>query len=377
MKPGGAAEDDNVKKWIRTIIDFLNSTKDEHLGAFAGQSAFFIFLSIFPLINIILMLTPFLPFTQEELLDQLIRIFPSDLSGYVRDLLQDIFSNGHPTFTIVAIVTGLWSASKGIMAIRNGLNEICRKRVNNNFFLERGISALYTGGFLLLIFAVVFVVLFGKQVGEHFVENYPETEHLIGFFLSTKEIISFLLIFLLILLMYTALPAKKLLMRYQVIGAGICALAWLLLSWGFSYYVSFSMKKSYMYGSLSTIIMFLLWLYIIVNIILWCAQVNQFLYIHVFKEKADLIVERKMKKSDARKAWLRKKLYIWEKNKGKEGQEEPVQKEEKEENKEKEEKEEKREQEVTGPEVNEQRLNEPVADEQEINGQREQPEEKG
>ena len=315
MKPGGAAEDDNVKKWIRTIIDFLNSTKDEHLGAFAGQSAFFIFLSIFPLINIILMLTPFLPFTQEELLDQLIRIFPSDLSGYVRDLIEDIFSNGHPTFTIVAIVTGLWSASKGIMAIRNGLNEVCRKRVKTNFILERGISALYTGVFLLLIFVVIFVVLFGKQVAEQLAENYPNMVHLINFFLSIKEIISFLLIFLLILLMYTALPAKKLLMRYQVVGAGVCAIAWLLTSWGFSYYVSFSMKKSYMYGSLSTIIMFLLWLYIIVNIILWCAQLNQFLYLHVFKQKADLIMERKMEKMAARKAWAKKKLYVWKKDK--------------------------------------------------------------
>ena len=45
-----------MKERIRDITRFANNTKDEHMGAFAAQSAFFIFLSFFPIINIIISL---------------------------------------------------------------------------------------------------------------------------------------------------------------------------------------------------------------------------------------------------------------------------------------------------------------------------------
>ena len=301
-----------MKKWIRRTVDFLNETKDEHLGAFAGQAAFFIFLSIFPLLNIILMLTPLLPFSEQELVDVIIRIIPREIAGFVRELIDDIFSNGTPTITIVAIVTGLWSASKGIMAIRNGLNEVCRKKEKMNFILARVVSALYTGVFILMLFAVTLVNLFGNQIGEYVVQNHSDLAHIATFLMSIKWIISFLLTFLMILILYTILPARKMLMRYQVVGSALCAGAWMLLSWGFSIYISYTMKKSYMYGSLATIIMLLLWLYFVVNIILWCAQVNEFLYLHVYREKADRLLKIKKAKKAARKEWICNKLHIRE-----------------------------------------------------------------
>ncbi len=328
-----------MKLWIRRIIDFLNETKNEHLGAFAGQSAFFIFLSIFPLLNIILMLTPFLPYSKEELVETIVRIIPEDLAGFAKSLIEDIFSNGTPTLTIVAIVTGLWSASKGVMAIRNGLDEVCRAGKKMNFFVDRAISALYTAVFLIMLFALAFVNLFGTQLAEYVVENHADLAYLVTFLLRIRVVVTMLLTFLVILLMYTILPSKKLLMKYQVVGAAICAVGWELLSWGFSYYIRYTTKQSYMYGSLATIITLLLWLYIVVNIILWCAQINQFLYLHVFKEKADPILERKLAKRTARraraKAWAMDKLPVMKKKEEvKEEAEEKDKAEEKEEQKE-------------------------------------------
>ena len=69
------------------------------------------------------------------------------------------------------------------------------------------------------------------------------------------------------LFLYAVLPSRKQIVVYQIPGAIFSAGAWVLIAWGFSYYISYTMKQSYMYGSLTTIIMLLFWVYLMVNII--------------------------------------------------------------------------------------------------------------
>ena len=73
-------------KWVRNGKEFADGIKQEHVSAYAGASAFFIFLSVFPLLNILLMLTPFLPYSEQELVDFLVQIFPEDFSSFVRGI---------------------------------------------------------------------------------------------------------------------------------------------------------------------------------------------------------------------------------------------------------------------------------------------------
>ncbi len=297
-----------VKKWILLVKEYLEDTKDEHVAAFSGQSAFFIFLSVFPLLNLILSLAPYLPFSEEEIVNTLIQVIPKDLSGYVRSIIGEIFEHGTPSVTIISFVVGIYSASKGVMAIRNGLNEIVRSRETRNIIIVYLVGMLNTLVTLVVILLVAFVTLFGRQVGESVIEHHAEFANLANFLMQIRGAVSFILMFAVILFMYTMMPHRKLLMRYQMVGAAFSAGAWVLISWGFSYYISYSMKKSYMYGSLSTIIMLLFWLYIMVNVIFLGAQINAFLYLNCFKEKADLIMEKKMEKRAKRRDHLRTKL---------------------------------------------------------------------
>ena len=127
-----------MKKWIRRIIDFSYDSADQHISAFVGQSTFFIFLSFFPLINLIFVFAPFLPFSEEQLTDLMLKVFPADLAKYVESMIKDIYSNGAPSFTIISVVVGLWASAKGLMAIRNGLNEIYHSREKKNYFVYIG-----------------------------------------------------------------------------------------------------------------------------------------------------------------------------------------------------------------------------------------------
>ena len=297
-----------AKTWIGNIREFSKGIKDEHVAAYAGQSAFFIFLSIFPLIHILLLLTAVLPISEEALVETLTEVFPEDLSGLVKNMVSDIYTGGATTLTIVSVVVGLWSSSKGIMAIRNGLNEVYRSRDQRNFLITRLISVLYTAIFVIFLLLYTSVSIFGRQIAEGIGRKYENLKGLSDFLVSIRGIVSFAIAFLLILLMYTELPRRKLLMRCQVPGALFTAGAWSLISWGFSYYVEYTMQKSQMYGSLATIIIFLFWIYLMVNIIFMGGQLNSFLYLYVYKEKVEEIKAKKMAKRAAKKSG---KLGYW------------------------------------------------------------------
>ena len=296
-----------MKKWFLRIVNFLKGTADEHIDAFAGQTTFFLFLSFFPLLNILLALTPYLPFSEQEMADMLLKAIPENLSGVVRDIISDIYNRGTPTLTIISILMGVWSAAKGTMAIRNGLNEVYRGREKANTLIVRGISAIYTVIFILILVGLIFVNLFGRQIFTSFMEKHEDFQAAGQLIVKLSGVGTYLILFLVILGIYTFLPKRKLLLRYQIFGAMFTAGAWMLVFRGFAFYMDYAMKKSQMYGSLSTFIMLLLWLYLMVSLIFWGAQINEFLYEYVFKEKADKLIERKYKKIAIRKARMAEK----------------------------------------------------------------------
>ena len=284
-----------MKKWIRRIIDFSYDSTDQHISAFVGQSTFFIVLSFFPLINLIFVFAPFLPFSEEQLTDLMLKVFPADLAKYVESMIKDIYSNGAPSFTIISVVVGLWASAKGLMAIRNGLNEIYHSREKKNYFVIRGISALYTLIFLVAMIVLTMLNLFGRQILDQIKANHQEIGHVTDLIDRLSGVGSFLLVFILLWGMYTMLPSRRLLFRYQAVGAVFTASAWALVSSLFSLYIDYSISKSAMYGSLTTIISLLLWLYIMVNLIFIGAQINEFLYMYVYKDRAKALAEKKRK----------------------------------------------------------------------------------
>lgn len=285
-----------MKRWLEKIVEFIRGTSDEHMSAFAGQTAFFIFLSIFPIANILLSLTKVLPYTEAQLIDIIKRVIPYDFEVYMIDIIDDIYSNNSNSLTVISIILGFWSGAKGIMAIRNGLNEAYRSREQRNYFISRGISTLYT--IIFVIFLVILMVfnLFGTQISEYVIRFFPEFINVTGLIYGVRYTGSFIILLILMWLMYWFIPNRKLKFRNQFWGAMFASLSWVAVSKLFAIYIDYIVSKSYMYGSLTTVIMILLWLYSISNIIFMGAQINEFLYQHIFKAKEEIKKEKKKEK---------------------------------------------------------------------------------
>ncbi|MCR5214584.1 MAG: YihY/virulence factor BrkB family protein [Eubacterium sp.] len=267
-----------MKNRAKDIATFIKGTADEHMGAFAAQSAFFIFLSFFPIINIIITLPAFLPFSKEQVLEVVYYVLPAEFETYIGGFINDMYDNSTGSITIISIVIAIWSAAKGLMAIRNGLNEVYRSRERRNYFIIRSISAVYTGVFIVLLLLLVPLNMFGTQIAIYILNKFPQYTNEAWMVMSLKGTATFILLFIMFELMYTIVPTKKLKFRNQVPGALFAAFAWVTVTKLFSIYVDAYASHSYMYGSLTTVVLLLFWMYFVIYLVFIGAQVNEYLH---------------------------------------------------------------------------------------------------
>jgi len=107
------------------------------------------------------------------------------------------------------------------------------------------------------------------------VAQVPQLQYLLEFLLGIRHVFYLLLLEVMFVAIFAWLPNDKMKWRNQIPGAFLVALGWTLFSMVFSVYVDSAVSFS-IYGSLSTIVIAMLWLYVCMYIVFIGALVNQF-----------------------------------------------------------------------------------------------------
>lgn len=265
------------KKIIDFIRDFIKKTANDSLPAYAAQATFFVLLSFFPFVVLMVMLVSKMSFMRTNIIFQLLDFAPEQFDDYILYVVDDILFSNTNSFTIITLLITIWSAAKGIQALTYGLNKIYKVEKTKNYIIIRLISALYTVIFMLICIAIMILYIFGTKIAEKIIEVKPDFKEATILVLSLKGILSFVIIFFVILLIYYQFPSRKGKLKDEFIGAAIAAFAWIAITKGFSFYVKFISKDSYMYGSLTSVVLCILWLYIEMQVILYGAEINYFI----------------------------------------------------------------------------------------------------
>lgn len=266
-----------VMKIYKTILHFARKSMKDSLPAYAAQTTFFILLSFFPFILLLLILTSRLSFAKTNIIIYILNLVPDQFDEYILYVIDDIMYSNNNSFTVITVLVSLWSSAKGIQALSYGLDKIYRVEKNKNYFLTRLISIVYTLTFMVICLFLIVLDIFGEKIAKVTEDSNPLVSGLIYFILNIRGIIFFVVLLLLILFIYYMLPDRKGVLRQELPGAVIAALALLIMTGGFTFYIRHISKASYMYGSLTSVILIMIWLYISVQIILYGAQINYYL----------------------------------------------------------------------------------------------------
>ena len=275
-----------MKKVVRFIIKFVNKATADSVPAYAAQVAFFVMLSFFPFMMLLVMIVSKLSVMNTNVLGYILRVVPSGLESYVAYIVDDVVNANVQSFTLITVFVSLWSAAKGIQALSTGLNKIYGVEQNKNYFLVRLICALYTLVFMVLCIVVIAIQAFGSQIAHKIIDNYPAFADATLLILSLKNVVTFLVIFVFLLLIYYQLPNRRGHMRHEFTGA---------------VYIKYSADNSKMYGSMTSVVLIIIWLYIGMQIVLYGAEINYYLSDLIWKYREKYHMKKKAKREEKQK----------------------------------------------------------------------------
>ena len=263
-----------MKTLIQQITLISRKFSDDCLGVYAAQAAFFITLSALPLLMLLISLVRFiLPMSYEEILSGIYELTPTSLHVLMEYILSEAFRKSSATVLSFSTITMLWSASRCIYALRLGLNNIHHIKKRRGYFYYRISSIFYMLGMFVVVLFSLIVLVFGNKFQGILSTHLPWlariTERLIGL----RSIPAILLLTLFFLCIYALLPDRRSSFRSQLPGAMFSTAGWMLLSFGFSFYVDHFSGYS-MYGSLAAVTLAMLWIYLCMYLVLIGGELN-------------------------------------------------------------------------------------------------------
>ena len=260
---------------IRVIRGFLRRFNEDHVGAYAAQSAYFILLSFIPVVLLLVTLVQYTPLTQEIVTTALVRIVPEEFSSFVEGVVREIFGKS-PAYVPLSAVIALWSAGKGVNALTNGLNCVYRVEETRGYLINRLRSTVYTLIFVVAVVLTLILLVFGNQIQAGIAARFPMIAKVTSFIIGMRTFITLVFLGLVFLLIYKFVPNRRASFKSQIPGAMVSAVAWSLFSLAFSVYIDFTPGSINMYGSLTTLVLIMLWLYFCMWILLIGAEINSY-----------------------------------------------------------------------------------------------------
>ena len=276
------------------LKSFLLKIQRDRIYNYSASSAFFIILSIFPFLILLLNILQFTPLTQEFLLNRLRYIAPEVIYPLLEQIIIEIYNTTQSVpLILVSAVGGIWSASKGIMAVIRGVNTCFNIDDRRNYFRVRLLSCVYTLIFIIAIVFILVLMVFGAVFYNRLQEMASGIYSVLKFIIEERIIISLVFITLFLMLIYKFLPARNNKFLLMFPGSVLAAGAMIGLSELASLYIRAFPNFTYTYGSLTSFILFMILLYFAMYIIFLAAEVNYF-----FKSWVERVsAKRKRKKA--------------------------------------------------------------------------------
>ncbi len=263
-----------IKPFLKNAVRFINRVMEDNLGLYAAQASFFIVFSVTPFIMLLITLAKyFFPIDTEQILTEVYRHVPMEIASLISKMLMEVIDSSVGLISVTAVST-LWLASKGIMALYLGLNNVFKPKKQLNYFFARFVSVIYTLLFMLAM--LLSIVLFGFGFGGYLSEKLAGQTILpmIGKILQFRLVLVMGALTLIFASFYKFLPQRINSFRRQLPGAALAAVGWIGFSYIYSIYIERFSNYSYVYGSLTAIIFLMLWLYVCMNIFLYGAEFN-------------------------------------------------------------------------------------------------------
>jgi membrane protein len=244
---------------------FMKGVNNGTLTTRASAIAYNFFLAVFPAIIVLFTMIPYIPIEnfQQVLMTTLKDLMPANVYAAVESSIQEIVMRKRNDLLSFGFVLSLFFASGGIAALINAFNASFHKPDNRTWLNRQAISLVLIIIFCMLISLAVILIIFSGLVIT-FLEsrNILTSKFLVALLLNGKWLIILISTFFSISFLYYLAPAKHSKFRFFSPGSILSSFFIILTSVGFSTYINNFGTYNKFYGSIGTLIAFLIWLFV-------------------------------------------------------------------------------------------------------------------
>lgn len=244
------------------------------LGVHAANTSYFLILSAFPALVLLLGLLRHTRLGAADLVAMLEGVLPSALLPEAEVMIHQLQQSTSGAVVGLSALGALWSASRGIFGLLMGLNAIYGAEENRGYFYTRALSLFYTFAFLFVMLLTLVLHVFGTGL---LLYLQSKSGGFLRFLLRLIDLRFFLLLGLqtaLFAAMFTALPNRPLHLRDSLPGAFLASSGWLIFSQLFGIYVEHFTDYTTLYGNVAAMAVGMLWLYFCMYILFFGGAVN-------------------------------------------------------------------------------------------------------
>jgi len=259
-----------IKHYFKRLYEIIMTPSMSYLP---GNLAFFLVLSIFPILTLIGVIASKFSLDITSIIDLNELTLPKELSEIILTFIQ---GKGFDMNIGLFMIIGFFLASNGADAIILASNNLYG--FPNSNYLTRRIKAM----FIIILIILLFIFMIGfLTFGNHILSlilSYIKDQNLVVLlyylFIILKWPFALFIIFFNVKLIYTLAPDWKIMSKHTTKGAIFTTISWILVIEIYSFWVNHFSNYDLFYGSLSNIVILMLLIYIVSYVLIIGIAIN-------------------------------------------------------------------------------------------------------
>ena len=246
--------------FIWVLRQFITRYFSEGVPQASAELSYFLLFSFCPILMFVTSVLARINLSDESI-STFTQFLPASVQSVIHGYMDYLATQPTISPMMIGTVLTIYFLSRAVRSLMRTINEIYRVRGRTGTLYQVILSVAFTCGFLLTIIGTLALVVFGRTALRVLRQWFPISEVIMRAFASASLPLAMGIVFLFVLLVNRLMPNLKLSCRQVLPGACFSFVSWIVISVAFSFYVDNIARYSLLYGSLGTIIVLMLWLY--------------------------------------------------------------------------------------------------------------------
>lgn len=247
---------------------------DAEIGSSAVVVAYYLLLSLFPILIIVGNILPMLKLNPETVLPYVRELMPVEIYNSLESAFVSLLTKSSTSVLSLSAIVTLWSASRSVNALQRAINKAYGVEPRNNFLLAKFVSFMMMILIIVAVVGVIVVLGIGQQILGWLQSVFGFSLDILDTFSALKWPVVVVGLIIVMSLSYRFLPNAKIRLLSVLPGAIFTSVGWIVLSQGFSIYLNYFSPAIASYQIIGSFIILMIWLSVASTIIILGGIIN-------------------------------------------------------------------------------------------------------